>query len=138
MVWRLPDPNGIELVEQKLPCWIEFVFGLYAGTAVPGPNVLARALATVEKFSKRACAGGLHQPLQLSGGLFDRAGLVVALFGLTVGEKAASLVQVKQRPTDMVGGLGFVESLRATLVGIEGFERFSCRFVRWHQTVPNE
>ena len=49
----------------------------------------------MEELAERAGTGGLHEFLQLSGGLLDRAGFVVRLFGFPIGEKAASLVDME-------------------------------------------
>src|SRR5947209_16594807 len=56
---------------------------------------------------------------QSAGRGLDRAGVLVALLDRSIGKQAAPLVEVKQRPADMMQRQHFIERFRAETIGID-------------------
>ena len=134
MMFRLTPPDCLELRQHHLPERIKIVLRLSAQAPVPDADGFALLVAAIEKFSERAGLFGFHHRTEPAGGFLDDARFLVALFGLAVGLKAATLIEMKQATADMVQRLRRVQRARTDRIRIERFERFAGLFLAGHQT----
>ena len=132
-------PDGFELRINHRACRIEFIPRLdVAADRAAGAHCGAELMTAVEEFAERARAARLHRCLQSAGRGLDRAGVLVALLDRSIGKQAAPLVEVKQRPADMMQRQHFIERFRAETIGIEAFQSLSGRLIGGHQAVLDQ